>query len=163
MTVGVVFRILLAVVAGAGLVLLSAFSDSIVRPDYVWHHAETLRSASGEIEGVSMYDTQPVRSTLEVVILIALPLLGLTGAAVYAASRVATAKAVVGGSASAGVALISLGVIHAVEWRKPDEAYFPPMINVLIWAALGFAVGAAASWVFTKAWPNKSLERTRER
>ena len=162
MTVGVVVRSLLVVIAGAGLVLLSAFSDSIVRPDYVWHHTEAIRSPSGEIEGVSMYDTQPVRSPLEVVILVALPLLGLAGAAVYVASRVTTAKVVVGGGASSCVALISLGVIHVIEWRKPDEAYFPAAINVLVWSALGFAVGAAASWLFIRAWPNKSFERTRD-
>jgi len=162
MTVGVVVRAMLAVIAGTALVLLSAFSDSIVRPDYVSHHVETIRSPSGEIEGVTMYDTQPVLTTLEVIILIALPLLGLAGAAVYLASRVSTAKAVVGGGASACIALISLGVIHAVAWRKPGEAYFPAVTNVLVWAAVGFAIGAVASWVFTRSWPNKSLERTRE-
>jgi hypothetical protein len=162
MTTGVVVRGLLVVVAGAALVLLSAFSDSIVRPDYVWHHAETIRSPSGDIEGVSMYDTQPIRSTFEVIVLIALPLLGLAVAAVYLASRVSTAKVVVGGTASACVALISFGVIYSVEWRKPGEAYFPAVMNALVWVALGFVVGAVASWVFVRTWPNKSLERTRE-
>jgi hypothetical protein len=155
-------RAFLAVVVCSALLLLAAFADAFVRPDYQAHHVETLRSPSGEIEGVSIYDIQPDRSTIEVILTIAIPLLSLAGAAIHVASPVERRKVVVGGGASACVALIALTVIHSFMWRRRDAGYFPGLINIVGWSIVSFAIGAGACGATARWWPNKSLERTRE-
>jgi hypothetical protein len=153
-------RAILAVALCAALILLSAFSDDFVRPDYQWHHAETIKSPSGEVVGVSMYDTQPQRSVLEIVLIVAIPILALAGAGTYVAALAPRAKVRWGGAAASCGALASLVVIHMIEWRKPGD--FPSITTALVWAILGFSVGAGAAWAAAKWWPNTSLERTRE-
>jgi hypothetical protein len=163
MKAALIVRALLAVVAGAALIVLTAFADDLLRPDYKSHHVETIGSPSGEIEGVSMYDTQPVRSTIEVILLIAIPILSLGGSGAYLASLVPNRKVWVGGGASACGALIALMAIQAVMARRLGVGYAPGAITAAIWGVVSFAIGAGFSWVNAVWWPNKSLERTRER
>jgi len=156
-------RASIAVLLCAAFILLAAFSDEILRPGYQAHHAETIRSPTGEIVGVSIYDIQPVRSTIEVVLAIAIPFLSLAGVAGYVASRTQRRKVLAGGGAAVCGAWIALMVIHVVMWRTLGQSYLPGILNVVGWSVVAFAIGAPAAWATAVWWPNKSLERTREK
>ena len=155
-------RACLAVIVCAAVLIVVAFYEELFLPKWQTHEITETTTPSGDV-GVSIADTYRVPPTIEVVLRIAIPLLALLGVAAFVARTVTTHKVLKGAAACTCAALITLIALQVVMARRLGVGYLPSVMTVSIWVAVSLAIGAASAWAFAVRWPNKSLERTRER
>jgi hypothetical protein len=160
-TPAAIIRLALAVAACTTVLIVTALSDDIFFSDFVAHESIETISPSGEVEVIGDAHFYRVPSTLEVVLRVAVPLLALFGVATYAASLSAGRKVWASISASVGAVLVSFIVVDVMA-RTLGVGYIPTAKTVAIWSGVSLSLGGAAAWGAAR-WPNKSLERTRER
>jgi hypothetical protein len=162
MTVSVLLRFSLAVIACAGVLVLTALYEVIFLPEWKSHELVETVTPSGQV-AVGIAHLYRVPTLLESILRIATPLLALIFVAGYFARLVPNRKVWSGAIAAMCAALITLVVLQSETARRLELGYWPWASTFAIWAAVSLSIGAAASWALGVWWPNKSLERTRER
>jgi len=161
MTASLVTRVSLAVIACAGVLVLSALYDVIFLPEWKSHELTETVTSSGQV-AVGIAHVYRVPPVLESILRIAVPFLALVVAAAYVARLVERRKILSGAAASMCAALMTLMVLQIDVARRLDVGYMPSATSVALWATVSLAIGASAAWAFGVWWPNKSFERTRE-
>jgi hypothetical protein len=149
------FRVVLAILGCIGLLV------AIVAGGEPWLGIEPCPQEPSEPLVIAhCYATPPI---LYLVSMVAVPLLGLAAIVALAATAIPRYKFAAAAAASAlstflGLTAFQPAVAHAlgVPWMIPESA-------AIIVGPASFVFGVLTSWVSLKWWPNKSLERTRER
>jgi hypothetical protein len=100
---------------------------------------------------------------IEVILRVGFLLLAFLGVAAYVGRIVPASRVWKGAAASMCVALITLAAISIYEARSGGLDYFLSAKTIVVWIVVSLSLGAATAWVSAVWWPNKSLERTRER
>jgi hypothetical protein len=162
MTAPVAMRLLLAVIACAAVLILTALYDVIFVTEWKSHEITESVTPTGDVAiGIAhLYREPPL---IESILRMAVPLLALILLAAYVARSVAHRKILSGAVASMCAALITLVVLQFDMARRLQIGYVPGVNSIVIWATVSLFIGASASWAFGVWWPNKSFERTRER
>lgn len=162
MTASVLARVCIAVIVCAAILVLTAFYEDLFLPEWQVHEFVETKTPSGDV-AIGIAHVFRIPPTIEVVLRIAIPLFSLVGLAAYVARLAPDRKVWSGAIASMVAALMTLTVLQIVIARKLDLGHVPHATTVAVWVAVSLSIGAAASWIFAVWWPDKSLERTRER
>jgi hypothetical protein len=96
-------------------------------------------------------------TTGELSLSIALSVATLSGVSILVARYAATRRLLTGTSAAVASAVLALVVATVTAQKLPRPQ------TIFIGTIGSLAVGMAAAWIASRWWPNKSLERTRDR
>jgi hypothetical protein len=102
-------------------------------------------------------------SPLIVVLKLLVSFLAAVGAAVLAAKTSPKLRIVAGATAATVIAMVWLAARQTIEAQVFDLEYRSRLEAVAIVGGLSFLLGALVAWGTQRWWPNKSLERTRDR
>ena len=97
------------------------------------------------------------------VLKLAVALIAIAGAAVFATRAAPKLKVTIGAAAASFCSLCGLLAINAVAAQTFKGGIAPSPEAAVVVACTFFLFGALVAWVTARWWPNNSLERTRER
>ena len=157
----------LAIAASAILLAVAVLWRDYPSLDY--HDPNQYESLEAPVDPNAPYgvtDYYRVPSFAELSLKVATGLLALLGVAVLTVKMLPGRKVWAGGIATACSAILCLVALRIAMVQILGGSYWPNLSSLVAVGVVGIAAllfGAAASWITTSRWPNKSLERTRER